>query len=303
MRDYLTRNIDKLSPDGVGICADGNDRAHCIFLKRFEEKMADQHSIIPRGIRSKLLEGQLLVSEILQSPVCQFIAASFVIAGKDSIRTQVVGISRLPKHLVNSAAKAKIRDDDRVRTGSGKIKLPIFICQSAVQCPSESLPVPSFAAELRILPDILFLRRSKTLPACCSLAQLDNVLIQLTATDVADMEFFADFEDFLVKKTAVDPYNNRHVASVRFSDLVNHMADHFLDRVAMIGMLIPAAKHGIDKVSAPVHLQWLESFLLFVGWLNAVPTISIIVIQDHRVNAKLYYMRLNYFQTPDKQLA
>jgi hypothetical protein len=79
------------------------------------------------------------------------------------------------------------------------------------------------------------------------------------------------------------------------------MADHFLDRVAMIGMLIPAAKHGIDKVSAPVHLQWLESFLLFVGWLNAVPTISIIVIQDHRVNAKLYYMRLNYFQAPEKQ--
>ena len=39
-----------------------------------------------------------------------------------------------------------------------------------------------------------------------------------------------------------------------FADSGNHMPDHLLDRVTMIGALVAATKDRIDDQSAPVHL-------------------------------------------------
>ena len=70
------------------------------------------------------------MAKVFQSPVCRFIAAPFVITGKDDITNQIMCVSCLSKKLVNTTAKAQIRYDHRIRSGTGKIKLFVFIEQS-----------------------------------------------------------------------------------------------------------------------------------------------------------------------------
>ena len=66
--------------------------------------MTDEHHIIPGRVGRKPLEWQLLMAEILQRPVGQFVTAAFMITGNQSIygpiqmklRNYVKVIKRIP---------------------------------------------------------------------------------------------------------------------------------------------------------------------------------------------------------------
>lgn len=79
MGDDLAGNIDQSSADCAGIGTDRHDRRTHIFIEGFKQKMTDQHRIIPRGVGIKLFERELFMAKVLQGPVGQFIAATFMI--------------------------------------------------------------------------------------------------------------------------------------------------------------------------------------------------------------------------------
>ena len=89
MEDDLTGNIDQPSTHRRGIGIDPHHWGTDIFLERFEQEMTYQHRIIPGSVRRKPLKGQLLMAEILQRPVGQFVAAAFVITGDQPAGRQI----------------------------------------------------------------------------------------------------------------------------------------------------------------------------------------------------------------------
>jgi hypothetical protein len=66
-------------------------------------------------------------------------------------------------------------------------------------------------------------------------------------------------------------------------------------------MLIPATEYRIHDVTAPVHLQGLESLFLFVGGLDTVSAIGIVVIHHHRIDTQLDNIGADDSQAPEKK--
>ena len=79
------------------------------------------------------------------------------------------------------------------------------------------------------------------------------------------------------------------------------MPDHFLHRIAMIGMLVTAPENRIDDETPPVHLQGLKTLLLFVGGFNAMPTLGIVIVHNHRIDTQFDQFWVGDLQSPNKQ--
>jgi hypothetical protein len=61
----------------------------------------------------------------------------------------------------------------------------------------------------------------------------------------------------MINKTTANPDDNRNVLAIFVADRSHQMPDHLFDRMAVVGMLAPAAKDRIDDLSVPFHLQRL----------------------------------------------
>ena len=118
--------------------------------------MTDQHRIIPRGVGIKLFERELFMAKILQGPVGQFIAATLMITGDQATGRQIISFSGISKKPVDGLALDNV-GDDLVRSATRQKKLVMIVMhQTAIDCPSKTLPVPLPATELGILPGLLF---------------------------------------------------------------------------------------------------------------------------------------------------
>jgi hypothetical protein len=69
----------------------------------------------------------------------------------------------------------------------------------------------------------------------------------------------------------------------------------------MAGMLVPTSKDGINNQAAPVHLQRLKTLFAFIGRLNPMATVVIIIVHHHSVESQLDHSRLFDLQAPDEQ--
>ena len=78
MRHNLTGNVNELSANGVGICTHGNHRSADVFFERFEQKMTDQHRIIPCRIWGKSLKCQLFMAEVFQGTIGQLVTVAMI---------------------------------------------------------------------------------------------------------------------------------------------------------------------------------------------------------------------------------
>ena len=266
--------------------------------------MTDQHHIIPGRVGCKPLEGQLLMAKILYGPVGQFVTATFVIAGDKPIGRQVVRRPGFFQHPVDGLALTNVGDDDRIRAKTRQIKLvAVIMHQAAKYGPSKPLPTSLPATELGILPGV-FLAGFKPFPLAVvpGGGHLFDVFIHFAATNIADVKRLTQIENLLVEKTAVHANDDRHIPAVVSFDFDHHMPNHIQHRIAVIGMLVPTAKHRIDNEAAPVHLQGLKSFFLFVGRLDTMPAQRIIVIHDHRIDTQLNDLGLGDLQTPEKKM-
>jgi len=303
MGDNFSGNVNQSSAHRAGIGTDSNDRCTDIFLKGFKQKMTDQHRIIPRGVGIKLFERELFMAKILQSPVGQFITSTFMITGNQSTGRHIISCSGIFKKPVDSLALANVGDNDRIRSATWQIKLvAIVMHQTAINRPSKTLPVPLPATKFGILPGLLF-RGFKSFPSVFIPVggnRLD-IFIHLATADITDLKGFTKVENLLVEKTTVHANDDWHVPTIVSFDFDDHMPDHIQHAVAMIGMLVSTAEHGIDDQSAPVHLKGLESLFLFVGWFNAMPLKGIVIIHDHRINTQFDDIGLDEPQAPKKK--
>ena len=97
------------------------------------------------------------MAKVLQGPVGQFIAATFMITGNQSAGRQIISCSDIFEKPVDGLALANVGDDDRIRSAAWQIKLvAIVMHQTAINRPSKTLPVPLPATKLGILPGLLF---------------------------------------------------------------------------------------------------------------------------------------------------
>jgi hypothetical protein len=250
--------------------------------------MTQQHRIIPGSIGIESLERKLFTAEVLQRPVSQFVTTSFMLAGDNCICLQILVGTGLCKHFVDLMPLSDIGNDQRIGAKPGQIKLVAVVEQSAVNRSPEVFPIATFAAKLNILP-IIFFATSILSPKLIltTTGKLLDVFVHLATAYIADVEFLAEHEDFLVEKATVNANDDGNIVTILFADFGNHMTDHLLYRVTVVGVLVPASKCRIDNQSTPVHLQWLKALFLFICRLNPMATFGIIVVNDHGVNAKL----------------
>jgi len=178
----------------------------------------------------------------------------------------------------------------------------IVMHQTALDGPSKPLPVSVPASELGILPKFLFRGFESFPPVFIPVGgHLFDVFIHLAATHIANLKRFAQIENLLVEKPAVHANNDRYIPTVVVFDFDHHVPDHFQHVVSVIGMLVPATKHGIHDETAPVHLQGLESFFLFVGRFDAVSAQRIVVIHHHGIDTQLDDIGPGDLQAPEKK--
>ena len=265
--------------------------------------MTDQHRIIPCGVGREPLERQLFMTEILQGAVGQFVAAAFMITGDQPVGRQIVKRSDVFEKPVDRLALPDVGDDDRIRSATWQIKLVVIVMhQPTIDCPSKTLPVPLSATELGILPGLLF-RGFKSFPSVVIPVggNLLDVFVHLATADIADLKGFTQIENLLVEKATVHANDDRHVPTIVSFDFDDHVSDHIQHAVAMIGMFVSTAEHGIHDETAPVHLEGLESLFLFVGGFNAMPLQGIIIIHDHRINTQFDDIGSDDPQAPKKK--
>lgn len=179
-------NIYQASANNGGVSAHWHCWGSSIFFERFKQKMAQQHRIIPGHIGIEFFERQLLMAEIFQGSIRQFITASLMVAGNNPVCGQTIHGSNLLQQLVNGLALANIGNDNRIGATSRQAKLVSVIDQAAANRPPESIPIVPFAAKLNILP-VVFLARTISDPCgvfSCRGYGFD-VLIKLAATEFA----------------------------------------------------------------------------------------------------------------------
>ena len=279
VRDDLSGQIDQTPANRIGVATSGNHRSANVLLESFKQKMTQQHQIIPGGVGVEPFKGQLLVAEVLQCPVGQFITAAVMITGNNGIGAQILGSPGRFEPVVDLLPLANVGDNDSVRTTAGKVKLMAVIEQTAVQRPSEEVPAATPGAKFDIVPSLFFARRKSApqsgLGVC---GQCLDVFVNFTAADIADLQLFTELEDLLIKKFAVHPEDNRHIWAIFFANQAHDVPDHMLDRSAMVGVLVAAAEDRIDNQSTPVHLQRLETLDSLVCRFDAVSALGIVVV-------------------------
>jgi hypothetical protein len=303
MEDNFSGNINQPSTHRAGIGANRYNWGTDIFFERLEQEMADQHHIIPGRVGREPLEGQLLMAKILNGPVGQFVTAAFVITGDKSVGRQISKRSSVFKKPVNRLTLPDVGNDYRVRSATRQIKLvAVIMHQTTIDGPSKALPVPLPAAELGILPGLLF-RGFKSFPPVFIPvgSYLFDVFVHLATTHIADMKGFTQIKNLLVEKTAVHANDYRYIPAVVAFDFDYHMPNHIQHAVTVIGMLVPATEYRIDNVTAPVHLQGLGSLFLFVGRFDALSAQRIVVIHHHRIYSQLDDLGLGDPQAPEKK--
>ena len=241
------------------------------------------------------------MAKIFQCPVGQLVITTFMIAVNYTTGLQIVFSADLFEQGIDMLSLADIANDNRIGTTSRQIALAFITEQATVNSHPESFPVISFAAKLNIFPTVFF---PGIIPGPRSIRATGHsfdVFVHFATTDIADFEILTELKNLLVKKTAVHTDNDWYVMPILFADSGNHMPDHLLDRVTMVGVLVAATKDRIDDQSAPVHLQRLKPFFLFIGRLDSMAAVGIIIVQNHGVNAQLNQLWLFYPQAPDKQ--
>ncbi len=123
--------------------------------------------------------------------------------------------------------------------------------------------VPGFAviAELEVLPDVL-IGFAEVMGISGFRKELDHSFD--VAADETDVEFFYFGKDILVEKSRVHADNDGNGFAVAGADHAYHMADHFLDSVAIVRVLVSATEDGINNVVPLGHLERLEALDLIV---------------------------------------
>ena len=303
MKDNFSGNINQPSTHRAGIGANRYNWGTDIFFERFEQKMADQHHIIPGCVGRKPLEGQLLMPKILDGPVGQFVTAAFVVAGHKPVGRQIICRLGFFKHPVDRLTLTDVGDDDRIWTKPRQIKLlAVIVHQPTKDSPTESLPGALPATELGILPGFL-LPGFKPFPMAVvpGGGHPFNVFIHLAATKIADVKCLTNHEDLLIEKTAVHTDDDRYIPAILPFDFDHHVPNHVQHAVPVIGVLVTATKHRIDNEATPVHLQGLKSLFLFVGRFDAVSALGIVIVHNHRIDAQFDHIGPGDLQAPDKK--
>jgi len=128
-----------------------------------------------------------------------------------------------------------------------------------LDCSAGFVPPAPSGFEFSILPDRSFILGRKSLPVCGQTCGIHDIGIVLATTVIADLEVLHDFKQLMIKKASIHSYDNRYIGTILFSDFLNDINQHAIGGITMIGVLLAAPEYGVNKVSAPIQLQGLET--------------------------------------------
>jgi hypothetical protein len=302
MANQFGCNIDDLASEGGRVGRDWDCGGADILFERLVEIEGQQHGVIEGGILGKLGKGELLGSEIFEGAMHQFIFAPVVVIEDKGFRVQEGVQSRFPELFLEKPAVANVGVEHGMRTGKVKEQLTVGTYSPTVDGTAEPFPTSPPIPELDVLPDGSFAFEARPSPLGSLLRQGLHVTVELTGTKVADLQGFKRREELLIKKAGITTDDNGNVPSVMLADLPYDMINHLLNGIGMIAVVIPGAKHGIDQKTVPCHLQRCEPLDLLVSVPDTVPLVSVMVVQNHRIDAKDDNFGLGQLQPPQEKL-
>jgi len=300
--NQLGCNIDDFAPEGGRVGSDWDCGGADILFERFVEVEGQQHGVIEGGILGKLGKGKLLGCEIFEGAVHQFIFAPVVVIEDKGFRVQEGDQSHFPELFLEKPAVANVGVEHGMRTGKVKEQLTVGTHSPAVDSTAELLPTSPPIPELDVLPDGSLAFEARPGFVGSFLRQGFHIAVELSGAKVANLQRFKCREKLLIKKTGITSDDNGDVPSVMLADLPYDMINHLLNGIGMIAVVIPGAKHGIDQETVPCHLQRCEPLELLVCVPDTVPLVSVMVVQNHRIDAKDDNFGLGQLQPPQEKL-
>jgi len=299
---YLCCHIDHPTAQGGWIGLDGDNLTTDILFETLVEEEGDEERVVEGGIGSETLEGERLGAKVLECPVDKLISASTMSRWDDRLGIEDMPVAGIPELTIDLKAHAEIGVKDTHGPHELEQHLTIGIQRATEDGPAKLLPTLTPAAKLKEVPDLLPAPVPAPMESFTGLNVEPDILVDLSAADVADPETFKNLEELLVKKTRIHPDEDRYFFSQGLADLAHHVANHLFNRIAMVAMFLSSPENGIDKEPTPRHLKRLESFHLLVGRLHSVALIRFIIVHDHRVDAKLDHRGFGQLHTPHEKL-
>jgi len=80
-----------------------------------------------------------------------------------------------------------------------------------------------------------------------------------------------------------------------------HVPNHVQHSAPVIGVLVITTEHRIYNHASPVHRQGLKSHFPFAGRFDAVPSLGIVIVHNHRIDAYFDHIRPGDLQAIEKK--
>lgn len=302
MRYNLSRKIDELAPERGRISTDRDHFATDVLFKGFIKEKGNKHGVIEGRVLAESLKRKLFKSKILEGPMDQFIPTALMVPGNDCLRLHEPLAPAGTKAVGNDGVNTQIGINHRIGTLKIEDKLAVFIKRPAIKSPSESFPASTPVPHLHVFPYLnLILMATPEAPIGVFYIGLD-IIVELTAADVAHVDFFQIIKELLIEIARIHPDDDRNIRPISLSDRRDHTTHHLAGLLRVIAVAIPGAKNGIYDKARPCHLNRLISFDFFISRLHPLALEGFIVIHDHTVDAKVNHLRLDQVEAPQEKL-
>lgn len=301
MAHDLGRDVDSSPAQRGRVARRFYRRRTTIVFEGLVQKKRYQHRIGNGAVGRKSLQRHLFNTEGFQRPVHQYVASPSTIAYDDHRQLQPAALAGYCQCFTNGLAHAKIAGQCRIGIGKRQNHLPVFKQRSAINTAEKELPVVAFAAEIKILSELLTLLVAApvTLPAHAH-AFFDR-LVKLASAGISDPRLVERFKQPLVEKSAVNANDDGSIGPIVFADLCNKVDNHLHDGVVFVAVGVSSAKNSIDHKILPTHLKRLKALGLPIGGLNSMAYQCLIVFRNHGVQTQGSHQRSLQIKPLQKQ--
>ena len=178
--------------------------------------------------------------------------------------------------------------------------LDAIIERAAINGPAGLQPASAPVHKLDIIPFLAAVSIAFPCRSVNSRGIFANIRIQLPAAYIANAQLLKHLEQLLIKKSAVQLDDDRDIHAIRLPDFADDMAHHLLNGVTVVAVLLPTTEHHVDDKPAPDQLERLEPVTLFIGGLNAMTLLRVIIVKYHRIKKQFDHLRFRQPQPPDE---
>ena len=299
----FSRLVDETTPKSRRVYLDGNHLFADIFFERPVEEKCHQDRVEVGHIRAEALERQLLGGKVLQLTMDKLVGSPAMVEADEPSRLEHLRMIRLAQQVVDLLLLPDIGVEDRVGSGEFQESLLILVERLAVNRSTGSPPTPALVFELEVAPTLGLTFEDAPVVLGMLPRLAPDVVVELSATDVADPKIFAGRKNLRVKESTVETKENRYVLTVVLSDELDGLANQLVDIISMVAVALAASEDGVDDMALPRQVKRLESFDFLVRRRHAVTFFRPIVVHHHGIETQDHNRRGREAQPPQEQLA